>query len=438
MDFIDFELRAWRSDDAHVQALVHRSPVGDMRQPVTVPFDAASLEAFRRTFTDLPTGEQAVKWADLIAGGKQLAAVLLPPPVYSLLIRGLERISPDDGLRLRLCLDSALADLPWECLYRPDAAGQSPSEGFLALDSRISLVREAPRVSTTASRPRRKQHLLFAGAPFMVQGVDRWGVELERQNLEEALKPVNDLLSVESVTADKMSFETALAHEGIDIFHYSGHADTTIDDRGFLVEEIRTERTDDPRFVMWQSQDYKRLYNTDKLYIDPLYVERLSNLLRRAGTRLAVFSACNSGRWSFVEPLLRAGLPVVIGAQGMLHSMSAVAFFHKLYKALAIGLSLDEAVTWARMSLLEPDTITDDLRWQWAMFTVYMPTPDALLFPKPRLPKIQGRQESLRSQRQQTVINIAKLVYQDIDQQIGKVEGSGRVVGSSIDQIKDQ
>lgn len=436
MDFIDFELRAWQADASHVQVMVHRSPVGDMRQPVAVPFDAAGLEAFRRTFTDLPTGEQAVKWADLIAGGKQLAATLLPPPVYSLLIRGLERIPPDDGLRLRLCLDSALADLPWECLYRPDAAGQSPPEGFLALDSRISLVREAPTASATASRPRRKQHLLFAGAPFMVQGVDRWDVELERQNLEEALKPVNDLLSVESVTADKMSFETALARGQIDIFHYSGHTGAN-DDKECLVEEIRTERTDDPRFVIWQNPDYKRLYNTDKLYVDPLYVERLSNLLRRAGTRLAVFSACNSGRWSFVEPLLRAGLPVVIGAQGMLDSRTAVAFFHKLYEALAIGMSLDEGITWARMSLLEPNTVTDDHRWQWAMFMVYMPTPDALLFPKPRLPKILGRQETMRSKRQQTVINIGKLVYQDIDQQIGKVEGSGRVVGSSIDQIKD-
>ena len=430
MDFIDFELRAWQADDAHVQALVHSSPVGGMRQPVAVPFDAASLEAFRRTFTDFPTSEQAVKWADLIAGGKQLAAVLLPPPVYSLLIRCLERISPDDGLRLRLCLDGALADLPWECLYRPDTTGQSPSEGFLALDSRISLVREAPTASATAPRPRRKQHLLFAGAPFMVRGEDYWRVELERQNLEEALKPVNDLLSMESVTADKMSFETALSHEGIDIFHYSGHTGTN-DDRGFLVEEIKTERTDNPRFMEWQ-------WGTDRVYFDPLYVEKLSNLLRRAGTRLAVFSACNSGRWSFVEPLLRAGLPVVIGAQGMLDSMAAVAFSHKLYEALAIGLSLDEAVTWARMSLLEPDTVTDDIRWQWAMFMVYMPTPDAVLFPKPKLAKIQGRQESIRSQRQQTVINIGKLVYQDIDQQIGKVEGSGQVVGSSIEQIKDQ
>jgi len=139
-----------------------------------------------------------------------------------------------------------------------------------------------------------------------------------------------------------------------------------------------------------------------------------------------------------VEPLLRAGLPVVIGSQGNLDVRAAVAFPHKLYEALAIGLSLDEAVTWARMSLLEPNTVPDYIRWEWVIFVVYMPTPDAVLFPKPKLAKVQGRQESIRSQRQQTVINIGKLVYQDIDQQIGKVEGSGQVVGSSIEQIKDQ
>ena len=319
MDFIDFELRAWQTDAAHVQVLVHSSPAGDMRQPVTVPFDVAGLAAFRAIFDDRVTGAPVVTWSDLIAGGQQLSATLLPSPVYSLLNRSLDRISPDAGLRVRLCLDSALVDLPWECLYRPDAAGTSPAAGFLALDSRISQVREAPRRLADTSPARRQQHLLFAGAPFMVRGKDFWGVEPERQQLLAALKPVDDFLSVESVTGAQMSFEASLARAPVDIFHYSGHTDTPADGEGFLVEDLRIDPTTDPRYVIWRHPDYKRSYGTDCLYADLVYVEQLSRLLRRAETKLAVFSVCNSGRWPFVEPLLRAGLPAVIGAQGWVH-----------------------------------------------------------------------------------------------------------------------
>ncbi len=437
MEFFDFEVRAWQADAAHVQVLVHSSPAGDMRQPVTVTFDAAVVEAFRAIFADRAAGEPTVNRSDLITGGQQLAAILLPPPVYSLLIRSLERISPDDGLRIRLCLDSALVDLPWECLYRPEATGQDTAAGFLALDSRISLVREAPGRSAGTSPTRRKQHLLFAGAPFMVRGEDWWGVEPERQKLLEALKPVNDFLSVESVTGAQMSFEASLARAPADIFHYSGHTDASADGTGFLVEDMRVAPTNDPRYVVWRHPAYKRQYGTDHLYVDLVYVEYLSGLLRRAGTKLAVFSACNSGRWPFVEPLLRAGLPVVIGTQGWVNYPATVAFCHRLYGALVIGLSLDEAVTWARLHLLEPTALPEEWRWQWAMFMVYMPTPEAVLFPKPKRPAVRERQEAMRSQRQQTVINIGKLVYQDIDQRIEKVEG-GQVTASAIGQITDR
>jgi hypothetical protein len=417
MDYIDFELRAWQANAAHVQVMVHSSPAGDMRQPVTVPFDAAGLEAFRAIFADSWVGAPTVNWSDLIGGGQQLAAILLPPPVYSLLIRSLERIPPDDGLRIRLCLDSALVDLPWECLYRPDAAGRSPAAGFLALDSRISLVREAPGRSAGTSPPRHRQHLLFANTRYMVHGVDVWGVEQACEQLLAALKPVSDFLSVESVTGAQTSFEAALVGGPVDIFHYHGHTDVC-DGAGFLLEERVTQPTDSPQFAR-------------------LYVEQLSRLLRRAGTKLAVFSACNSGRWPFVAPLLDAGLPVVVGTQGLVLVKAAVAFCHKLYGALAIGLSLDEAVTWARLHLLEPATLPEALRWQWAMFMVYMPTPEAVLFPKPKQAGVRERQEAMRSQRQQTVINVGKLVYQDIDQRIGKVEG-GQVTASAIGQITDR
>jgi hypothetical protein len=46
-------------------------------------------------------------------------------------------------------------------------------------------------------------------------------------------------------------------------------------------------------------------------------------------------------------------------------------------------------------------------------------------------------QEAMRSQRQHTAIDIGKLIYQDIDQRIGQVEG-GQAPAGPIGQIKDQ
>ena len=53
--------------------------------------------------------------------------------------------------------------------------------------------------------------------------------------------------------------------------------------------------------------------------------DELATRLDRAGTRLAFFSACNSGRWSFVEPLLRGGLRAVVGCHGIVSNIDVTA-----------------------------------------------------------------------------------------------------------------
>ena len=142
-----------------------------------------------------------------------------------------------------------------------------------------------------------------------------------------------------------------------------------------------------------------------------------------------MFSACNSGNWAFVEPLLRAEVPVVVGVQGLVEVRAAIAFSQQLYSALAIGLSLDEAVTWARLHLLEPGVLPEFLQWQWGIFMVYMQTPEAVLFPRPRNPQVAEQQNAARQARQVTIINVT--------QNIGSVQG-GEVVGVSAGGIGTQ
>lgn len=409
MEFHDFQIRAWRVDDTKVQVLVHSSPIGDMRAPVSVALDLAQLEAFRGMFGDRWVGRPVVEWQQLADGGRGLAALLLPPPVYTLLIRSLERIPPEDGLRIRLCLDPALVDLPWEYLYRPDAIGQE-LKNFLALDARISIVREAPRLVHQTRPNRRRQRLLFAGTPFRVNGTDLWQVDEERQQLLDALKPVQEVLAVQTMCAPESSLERGLVGAQVDIFHYSGHTDV-FGGRGVLLEEIRTEPTTNAKYTIWENAEYREPYGVDRLYVDLLDSAKLAQLLRRMGTGLAVFSACNSGRWAFIEPLLQEGVPVVIGTQGYVLVEADIAFCHTLYSALAIGLSLDEAVTWARWHLLEAGVLPEDQQWQWGIFMVYMLTQEATLFPKPKQGRLGERQAVARYERAQTIIN----VYQNID-----------------------
>jgi hypothetical protein len=420
MEFHDFQIRAWTIDRKSAAVIVHSSPAGAMPHPETVPLNWERLGAFRKIFQS-PSGGPApakAKTIQLTEGGRELASVIFLDPVVGLLIRSLERVDPEDGLRVRLCLDGALSDLPWEYLIPPDVAGLKSPGGFLALDARVSLVREPPQPGCQRPRLQKKQRLLFFGTRQCTkEGKDMWETAEERDKLFKALEPAGTLLEKQSVLSNETDCQTALMRSKapIDIFHYSGHTDAE-NGNGYLVASD---------------------VDMNGLSFDRLYADALGPLLRRAGTTIAVFSACNSGNWAFVEPLLRAGVPVVVAAQGIVYVAVANAFCQRLYSALAIGLSLDEAGTWARLHLLEPGVLQDFLKWQWGAFMVYMQTPEAVLFPKPKQATMLERQKAVRTERQQTIINVGKLIYQDIDQRIGKVEG-GRVIGSSIGKIGDK
>lgn len=405
MEFHDFQIRAWAVDREHAAVLVHSSPAGAMPRPEIVPLNWERLGELRKIFESL----QEVTPLQLTVGGQELASVLLPGHVVALLIRSLERVGPEDGLRVRLCLDSVLSDIPWEYLILPEVATLKSPGGFLALDARVSLVREPPQPGRRRPILRKKQRLLFFGARLFSAGKDLWKIAEEKESLFSALEPASALLETRAVLSNEMDCQTALmrSRAPVDIFHYSGHTDVE-DGKGYLLA----------RDVDLGGQS-----------ADRLYADALGSLLRRAGTTVAVFSACNSGSWAFVEPLLRAEVPVVVGAQGQVEVRVATAFSQRLYAALAIGLSLDEAVTWARLHLLEPGVLPEFLRWQWGTFMVYMRTPDAVLFPRPRKPKVIEEQNAARQARQVTIINVT--------QHIGSIQG-GEVVGVAAGAVGSQ
>ncbi len=380
MDFIDFQLRAWQASERQVQVLVHSSPVGAMRQPVKVKFNKKQLQDICDLVRENWLSEQGMLQR-LVEAGQQLSRMLLPPEVYTYLLRSLERVG-NNGLRLRLCLDEALIDAPWEFLRRPDALDDELLDGFLVLNPQVSLVREAPVESSKLEPSEEEQRMVFVGA-YRADGGDHWQVELERQKLTETLKDVQRFLKIDDKfkTAAGDSIKHALSTP-VSVFHYAGHVDVE-NNRGFLVREITSLSENN----VCNFGDFTTLFSD----------RSLDALLRRSGVRIAVFSACNSGRWSFVEPLLKAGLPAFVGVQGNTTCDAATAFCQKFYSSLAIGLSLDEAVIYARLHLREDGVVIGHDSCEWGSFMVYMPTTEAVLLPKPDEPEVQKQQEEVRN-----------------------------------------
>jgi hypothetical protein len=394
--FVDFTLRAWREDRDWLHILPHATPVGDLRHPVAV----RSRRFDRRAY--VVDGQASLDAAARI--GHDLSRLLLPAPVFRLLGESIRWAAeqPGTGLRLRLCLDDDLIDLPWEFLYRPDLPRTVARSGFLLCDARLSLVREPPTQSAVAAPSSDPQRLLFIGT-FYPGDRDLWTVRDEYQRLVEATRPVASWLSSEFVKASAPEAFAGALDEETEIIHYSGHTDRE-GARGYLLREVSARRRD-------------RFFSDD-----------LAPRLVRAGTRLAVFSACNSGAWPFVQPLLQAGVPAVIGAHGIVTNVGSIEFFGTLYAGLAVGLSLDEALTHARLHLFGRSTAAYPT--EWGRFMVYLPAAEAVLFPRPTTPSVRREQAAVRTARRDAVRKAYELLAEPGGAGVGKVmsELAGRAV----------
>lgn len=90
-----------------------------------------------------------------------------------------------------------------------------------------------------------------------------------------------------------------------------------------------------------------------------VWSHEFAKMVRRSGARLVVLTTCDAAhrdqmrfRWSSVAAaLLRAGVPVVVGMQFAISDKAAIEFSKGFYKAVAQGLSVDEAVGHGREKL---------------------------------------------------------------------------------------
>lgn len=375
LTYVDFVVQLRRKSPKLVDVLVYASPVGAMSRPHSVAFSAAEAENMRQSFcadsATNATGRMEINSGEATVIGKRLASVLFPAPVHAMFAQCLG--NPDSGLRIRLALDASLVDLPWEYCYRPDRLEHVGISGFLLLDPQVSLVREAPNPRINLDPITGKQRMAVVGTLWEGK-VDGWEVRDEFRLLRKALKPVSGYVAPAFADASSKDAFGAHLQRGAAIFHYTGHCDFDPEGRAFLVREYRS----------WQAP-----LDSHKLFLD-----ELARALSKARPRLAVMSACNSGFWAAVKPLLAAEIPAVIGVNGIVASQSAIEFCSKLYESLAVGLTLDEAVARARLHVL---TASHALGlFDWGLFMVYMPSPQAVLFERRRDKSLATKQAEAR------------------------------------------
>ena len=322
---------------------VAASPIGEQGEPETVTLP----DGLRAQLVELEV--RKLDSAQTVQVGQSVAALMLPPVARNYFLTSLARLGSQQGLRLRLrCESIALDSIPWEIAHVErglnGANAANDRRGFLVLDTRISLVRR--EVCSQLINPARRQGDKRRLLALLCEPADRRDpqrplqVELELAQLQEAVHDLAGIELVHCAKATRRALSELLLEGGADIFHFAGHG------------ELRKTATGDSRaYLLLQRDDG----NSDEWLADELAV-RLAN----KGIQLAMLGACRSAQrdgrnsWAGIAPsLARAGVPAVIGMQYTVYDASAVAFSRCLYRAWSQVRTLDEAVTEARVAILD-------------------------------------------------------------------------------------
>jgi len=373
-------IEARRVNRTSIQVSVTASPAGALAKPVRTTLSRSDADAL------LPSWSSSLSSSGAGHAGRTMAAALLPPAVYERLYTSVSRAKEAGarGLRLRLVLDESLAPLPWELIQRPEVTSDSARSGFLLLDPFFSMVRGAATRAAAFSNVRGEQRLLFLGAVHR-DGTDIFDVTTEFKALQKHTKPLGTLLVPFFRTAADFAGISDVLAGGVGLFHYSGNAFVQ-DERGFLVAHAQS---------------------TEQAIDTPT----LGSALARAGVRVAVLTATESHATPIVAPLLQAGVPVVIAFNGgQLTNEASIEFCGALYRALAAGLSIDEAVAHGRGRLAELTLQHGSV--DWGHIVLHMATESAVPFPREAHDVPVAIQQKTRATHRKTASHVEGLMAQ--------------------------
>jgi sugar lactone lactonase YvrE len=292
-------------------------------------------------------------------GGRLFQAVF-SGPVHECLERSrLMAENRDAGLRIRLRLPGALANLPWEYLHET-------GYGFLGLSPEIALVRyvemPAPVRPFPISTPVRI--LVMISTPTDAPGL---AAEEEWRKLTGAL---GDLIRGGLVEVDRLEAGTLAALQRplrlreYHVLHFIGHGiyDENAEDGALALEGIgRKTRLVTGRDLGLMIRGHRSL-------------------------RLVVLNACEGARSARDDPfggvaqaLVRQGIPAVIAMQFEISDPAALAFSQSFYQAIADDLPVDMATREARRAMF-----AEGNEIEWATPVLYLRSADGRVFTRAR------------------------------------------------------
>jgi hypothetical protein len=384
-ELLDFDVAIEPLGDGY-RARVLTSPVGESYTDFALPFADKDLEILvlkvvgsigraRRKVRRIQSEERRL----LEDFGGQLFEAVFSGTVRECLGRSrLVADSRDAGLRIRLRLPGALANISWEYLH-------DTGYGFLGLSPETVLVRylemPAPVRPFPISPPLRI--LAMISSPSDVPGLEG---EEEWDKLTGALADLirDGLVQVDRLAAGTLAaLQRPLRLSEYHVLHFIGHCGYDEDAQdGALACEGADGKT---RLVTGRD---------------------LGLMIRgHRSLRLIVLNACEGARSARDDPfggvaqaLVRQGIPAVIAMQFEISDPAALVFSQSFYQAIADGLPVDVATVEARRAMF-----AEGNEVEWATPVLYLRSLDGRVFVRSHISQAerQAREEAERQAREE-------------------------------------
>jgi hypothetical protein len=373
MEYEDFSLRIEPKRGDVYPVSVLRSPAGETHSSFSLPFNADQIGDLLLHLGQTVRGsaEPAMRHVsppgtriDPQQVGEQLFRALFSGPVRDLFLESRAMLRDSErGLRIKLHIDpedpslAQLASLPWELLYREE------TRDWLNLSRFTPLVRylEIPRPYKPLAIEPPLRILVVMPDPV---DYPRLNLEKER-SLIEASWAAQEGVKVEIMEqATILALQDRLSRHPYHVLHYMGHGDFD-------------EHTGQGALVMEDEEGRG----------DKVDGTTLGLLLRNEPTlRLVFLNACETAqatREQGCDPfagvataLVMAEIAAVVAMQFPVSDPAAITFAQRFYSLLALGESVDTAVTEGRlaMRMAEPSTM------EWATPVLFMRAPHGDIF----------------------------------------------------------
>ena len=376
-EFLQFDLSIDRTKSGF-RSRVLSSPAGEAGADFQSPFTDVERENWLLKIGNRrPSGQRGSNRDELElarAFGKLLYDTVFRDEVKDCFRRSVDFAEAQRKiLRIRLRLNGAaeLAELPWEFLYSSDSAR------FLSLYQGTPIVRflELPRPIPAKSLELPLRILVVLSAPT---DYDDLGVAKEYAVLTEALATHRDqglviIDKLEHSTSKKLRerFRASTYHA----IHFIGHGEFVNGQGALVLENERGQGL-------------------------PIAGEELAVFLQsNQDLNLVILNACEGSRATTRDPfsgvaqsLMRQGVAAVVGMQFAISDDAAITFAQEFYGALSDGLTVDECLTEARISMYAANGL------EWATPVLHLRAPDAVLFrAQGSLPRTERVSELLKS-----------------------------------------